>query len=519
MRSIFALTCLVAIASAGIGRALEPEVATGSGALRGVAAAPGVTVFKGIPYAAPPVGARRWQAPAPPESWTGIRDASAFGPQCTQPARFAPGGRGPAAPTSAPSSEDCLTLNVWTPAASSSDGLPVMVWLHGGGFTINAGSAPPYDGEALARRGVVIVTVNYRLGALGFLAHPALSRESERGVSGNYGLLDQLAALRWVRANIAAFGGDPGNVTLFGQSAGAISINIFMASPLADGLFHKAITESGSLLGIAKPLLHVAEERGAAAGDIDALRALSADEVLQRFPSAPTLSAGPHYYPVVDDYVLPRDLEVLAGTVSRAKVPLLIGHNAEEGLFYASETPPTAAQYRDFVRALFPAELVDRVVSRYPAATDAEAARVVLSLFADFRLVATAAVAARAASKVTDVYMYEFSRVSPLTRSRWGGAAHTAEIPYVFDHVTADASQFEEADRVIAAAMVGAWVQFAKMGNPNRPGLPEWPRYRHPEYRVLHYGDEITLRSNAGSPTVEFFTPIVEQTRRQQAAP
>jgi para-nitrobenzyl esterase len=230
------------------------------------------------------------------------------------------------------------------------------------------------------------------------------------------------------------------------------------------------------------------------------------------------LSTGPHYYPIVDDYVLPHDVEVLAGTVSGARVPLLIGHNAEEGLFYASGTPTTAAQYRDFVRATFSAELAERVLSRYPAETDAEAARLMLSLWADFRLVTTAAMTARAASKVTDVYMYQLSRVSPLSKSRWGGAAHTAEIPYVFDHVTDDASQFEEPDRAVARAMAGAWVQFAKTGSPNGPGLPEWPRYRAPDYRVLDYGDDIALRSNAGSATVEFFTPIVEQTRREQAS-
>jgi para-nitrobenzyl esterase len=182
------------------------------------------------------------------------------------------------------------------------------------------------------------------------------------------------------------------------------------------------------------------------------------------------------------------------------------------------KTPPTAAQYRDFVRATFPAGAVEPILAKYPAATDADAARVILSLFADFRLVTTGVMTARAASTTTDVYMYELSRVSPLSQARWGGAAHTAEIPYVFDHITDDASQFGAPDRAIASAMAGAWVQFAKTGNPNGAGLPEWPRYRAPDFRVLTYGDEITIGPHAHGAAVEFFTPIVEQTRRQQAS-
>jgi para-nitrobenzyl esterase len=227
-------------------------VRTTSGAVQG--AVTDVVAFKGIPYAAPPTSDRRWRAPVPPEPWTGVRDATRFGPQCIQPGNFAPSGRGANQPSSIPSSEDCLTLNVWTPAAVSGERLPVMVWFHGGGFTIGSGSSPGSEGESLARHGVVVVTLNYRLGALGFLAHPALSRESDRHVSGNYGLLDQIAALRWIRENIAEFGGNPENVTVFGQSAGASSIGFLVVSPLARALFHRAIAQSlgGSFAGASR---------------------------------------------------------------------------------------------------------------------------------------------------------------------------------------------------------------------------------------------------------------------------
>jgi len=517
--ALFALTVLVH------GQASQPvstTVHTQSGPVRGSGS--DVLAFKGIPYAAPPTGDRRWRPPAAAERWTDVRDATGFGPRCpgTPPARAGALGLG------GPASEDCLTLNVWTAAKSTGDRLPVMVWLHGGGFNFGTVTVPRVDGTNLARRGVVVVSLNYRLGALGFLAHPALSRESEHQVSGNYGLLDQIAALRWVRANIAAFGGNPDNVTLFGSSAGASSQIFLMVSPLARGLFHRAIAQSLGYSAVGpKPRLRVPAYRFSAAEahglslapDIATLRALSADEVLARMPNTSEPLGVGLYVPLVDGYVVPDDPPLLLGTNNQSKVPLLIGHNADEGLFYVRDSPKTLEEYRAFVSARFPAEFVDTVLDRYPAATDADVAVVAPVLDTDSRFVATAALTARAASNVSDVYMYRFSRVAPSSRSAWGGAAHTSEVAYVFDNTSGDASQFEEIDRTVSRAMADAWVQFAKTGNPNGGGLPQWPAYRSPDYRLLDFGDTVTLRSNARSPQIDFFQRVFETMRTQRSMP
>ena len=524
-RSMCLIVAVVSV-SGNAAASLQPTVQTKSGPVQG--SGTDIVVFKGIPYAAPPTGERRWRPPVSPEPWTAVRDASQFGPQCPQPGNFAPRGRGGAATAPVPSSEDCLTLNVWTPAKSDSARLPVMVWIHGGGFTIGSGAR--HSGEMLAGRGAVVVTFNYRLGALGFLAHPGLSRESDRQVSGNYGLLDQIAALRWVRANIEVFGGNPANVTLFGQSAGASSgAGALMVSPLAQGLFHRVIAEStgGTATVGPKPRLRApyygippAETEGESiAPDIMKLRAMSADEVLAKVPIAPTFSTGWHFGPVIDGYILPDDPGVLLGTSSQAKVPLLIGHNADEAFFYRNDAPQTVSGYRDFVRKLLPAEFVDTILAMYPAAADAQAADAVLRMFTDFRFVTPTVLTARAALKVTEVYMYRFSRVSPLNRSTWGGAGHGTELPYVFGHITTDESQYEEVDRTVSRAMAGAWVQFAKTGNPNGAGLPQWPAYTTPEYRLLDYGDEISVRSNAKSPQVDFFQHVFETMRGKESTP
>lgn len=525
MQSAARSSCLMLVLLAVCNSAVADltTIQTSSGPVRGTAT--DIVTFKGIPYAAPPLGERRWRLPVAPEPWTEVRDATRFGPQCPQPQNFRPRARGetaPAAPVA--SSEDCLTLNVWTPTKSAGERLPVMVWIHGGGFTIGSGSSSRASAEALARHGVVVVTFNYRLGPLGFLAHPALSRESERQISGNYGLLDQLAVLRWVQTNIAGFGGNPANVTVFGQSAGASSgAGVLMVSPLAQGLFHRIIAQSAGTTGTfgPKPRLRAsyyglasAEAAGESmAADIAQLRAMSAEEVLAKLTIFPTFSTGWHYSPVIDGYVLPDDPGVLLGTSRQAQVPLLIGHNADEAFFYRSGAPTTISGYREFVGKLFPAQLADAVLKRYPAETDAQATEAVLHMFSDYRFVTPTVLTARAASKVTGVYMYRFSRVSPLNQSTWRGAAHGTEIPYVFDHVAGDGSQYEAVDQTLSNAMLGAWVQFAKTGNPNGASLPKWPAYAAPKYEVLEYGNEIAVGSNADNAAVDFFQRAFESMR------
>jgi para-nitrobenzyl esterase len=423
-------------------------------------------------------------------------------------------------------SEDCLYLNIWQPTKVKS-GAPVMVWIHGGAFRSGHTASQVYDGSELARRGVVIVSTSYRLGILGFLAHPELSAESPQHVSGNYGLLDQIAALQWVRANIAGFGGDPSSVTLVGQSAGSTSVAILMVSPLSAGLFHRAIIESigGSFSGPKQRLrepyygMAPAEADGASrVPDIAAFRAMSADEVLTRLPSAPTIVPGTHYYPIIDGYVLPDEPDNLIGTTRRAKaIPILIGHNASEGLFWAGASPKTLGAYRDYIRGWLPLESVPSVLQRYPAATDSEAAAAAIDLTTDFRVAAPTALVARKFASVTEVHAYRLSRVSPFSRSNWGGAAHTAEIPYVFGNV-GDPSRYDDADRTLSNAIAGAWARFAKTGDPNGPGLPKWPAYTARDYQVLDYGDLVSLTSDANDPAVGYFRDVYLRMRLAPAA-
>jgi para-nitrobenzyl esterase len=484
---------------------LPLTIVTTGGPVRGVGAE--VSSFKGIPYAAPPVGPLRWRPPREPSAWTYIRDATQFGPQCPQ-----------TQPTG-PMNEDCLNLNVWTPARSATDRLPVMVWIHGGGFSLGSGSRPAFDGEALARRGVVLVTLNYRLGALGFLAHPALSRESARGVSGNYGLLDQLAALHWVQNNVAQFGGDPSNVTVFGQSGGAYSICIFMVSPMAKGLFRRAILQSLPLMFQPAIQLKSAEaEWETKAPDIAALRMVSAEQILKQVVPRPPLSAGMHLFPVVDGWIVPKDPADPIGTTQQARVPVLIGYTVDEGNFFLGTAPKSISGYQTFVQSKFGAAQLEPILKMYPAKTDADAPEALARLFGDYELITSTVLTARAMARVGDVHLYQFSRVSPLSRRLWYGATHTADIPYAFDHVAAPSADFEPQDKVVSEAMTGAWVGFAKTGDPNGKELPAWPAYRAPRYQYLNYSDTIGTDAGFREAQIEFCTRLLEQLRRDSSA-
>jgi para-nitrobenzyl esterase len=481
------------------------QVKTASGLVRGTTSADGTTrIFKTIPYAAPPVGELRWQAPRPAAPWQGVKDATTFGPRCLQGQIFGD-------IVFKDLSEDCLTLNIWTPAKGGSDRLPVMVWIHGGGFQAGAGAENRHDGEAFARKNVVLVSINYRLGIFGFFAHPELTKESGRSASGNYGMLDQVAALRWVKDNIAAFGGDPGNVTIFGESAGSLSVSALMASPLAKGLFQKAIGESGAYFaGRTGPLPLKAREASEQDGvkfatalgaeTLSALRAKSGDELLKA-----ALKTQPWFSPNVDGYFLTEDVAKTFAEGRQAHVPLLAGWNADEvraGVVLGPKKP-TAQTFGDEQRKRFGAS-ADAILKVYPASTDAEALESAASLQSDLFIGYNTWKWIEVHKKTgqAPVYRYSFDRRIPVAAdskvngvpatSRDIGARHAGEIEYVFGALERSLPKvpWEPADRKLSDAMTTYWSNFARTGDPNGAGLPKWPRFDQGG-RVLHLDETI----------------------------
>ncbi|MBR0780027.1 carboxylesterase/lipase family protein [Bradyrhizobium iriomotense] len=461
---------------------LSPLVRTQAGQVRGQERdANGVLAFKGIPYAAPPGGPLRWRAPQPPLPWHGVRDASAFGAACLSSLEHDP--------RPGPRSEDCLTLNIWTAAKAADEMQPVMVWIHGGGFQFGSSANPTTDGRLLAAKGVVVVSFNYRLGVFGFLAHPDLDAEAP---SGNYGLQDQFAALRWVRGNIAAFGGDPDNVTLFGESAGAMAVGILMASPLAHGLFHKAIGQSGAFWdGRHGPLQGFDEARARglafarrqADASIAALRTLPAEQLMAAAPwSFQRDHVTAAFSPSIDRHVIP-DLPArrfLHG--EHMRIPLLAGWNgAEEFPFMARSLPAQSANaFRAAAEAMFGKERLADFLRLYPADTDAEAKASAAALTGDMVIGEQCWQWLRLhrASSRAPTYGYHFNYTSPYTPI----ASHVTEIPFVFGTLTpqqivGSTAPPTEADRALSQTMMSYWVNFATRGNPNGPGLPSWPAY------------------------------------------
>lgn len=481
---------LLAILLAGnVHAAVSPVVYTRDGAIKGIEREQ-LDVFLGIPFAAPPVGKLRWRAPQPVHPWAGVLAATQYRPACMQKGMY---------PPDAPLeriSEDCLYLNIWKPARANVKRLPVMVWIYGGGLENGSGAAPLYAGGALAHRGVIVVTINYRLGVFGFLSLPALTAESGHHSSGNYGLMDQLAALRWVHDNIAAFGGNPDNVTVFGQSSGSISISALTASPLARGLFEKAIGESGGLfepMELASQLsLAGAEQQGeqfmkrAGAGSLNDLRKAPAAKLL-KVPFSPNI--------IIDGYVLPRAPWRIYADGKANRVPLLIGWNADEGAFFVGRHPVTPVNYRTRLDRTFPSLLV-HLLAPAPGHTDASAGAAFVKFNTDMRFRWDMWRWATLAVERDDdpVYVYEFTRAPPFTAASpyvGLGPAHGVEMEYVFDHLSPKAATWDEADRRLSAIMPAFWTNFAKTGTPNELPLPHWPRFEASHPDVMRFGTTI----------------------------
>jgi len=472
--------------------AQNPQVKTANGTLQGVTETSGVVSYKGVPFAQPPVGDLRWKEPRAPKNWTGVRKADHFGPQAMQryiysDMQFRSDGK----------SEDCLYLNVWTPPQAKGQKLAVLVYFYGGGFQAGDGSEYRYDGEALAKKGIITVTVNYRLGVFGFMAHPELSAESAHHASGNYGLMDQHAALVWVNKNIAAFGGDPSKVTIAGESAGSMSVCGQVASPLSKGLFRAAIGESGSLLGNLSPKpLADAEQSGAkfatsiGANSLADLRKIPADTLLK-------LAARSGFGADVDGYFLPETPQAIFDAGKQMDVALLAGWNSAEGgpngVLGRSEA--TVEGYRSGVEKLYK-ERANDIISAYPAATDADVAQAATNLASD-RFIAYATwkfVDMQSKTGHKPVYRYFFNKRRPIMANAPAGAvdhspgaAHASEIEYALGNLPTNKVYAWGADDFkTSETMQNFFVNFVKTGNPNGAGLPTWDTVKGGKYMIIN---------------------------------
>lgn len=480
-----------------------------------------ITTFKGIPYAAPPVGDLRWKAPQPAAAWQGTRQAVNFESACMQPGNPF---------TDVPGqtrSEDCLYLNVWSPATHQDDDLPVLVWIHGGGFSFGSTAQAMFDGTELAKKGVVFVSMAYRLGPFGFFAHPELSAETEHNGSGNYGLLDQIAALQWVQDNIRQFGGNPDNVTIMGESAGAISVSLLVASPLTRGLFHKAIAESGASFGnicsngndgqSIKPLAD-AESLGAefsqlvGAKSIEDLRALPAQTVLERMPklSAFVMQSS---WPICDDYVIAGDPVTRYQSSQHNDTPVLIGSNAAEGsLFFYQES---LDNYIDLVKRSF-GEHAENILTAFPAENDQQALISRQDLFRDLVFAWHSWTWAKLQTQHSQgpVYSYYFNHTPPSFPNMPSlGPTHAAEMPYVFNLLLPPLA-WRDNDKQLAEQMSSYWINFAKNGDPNGEGLPAWPQWDNQTQQVMHFNTHPSIGSVANLEQLQAIDDFFSDARK-----
>jgi para-nitrobenzyl esterase len=518
---VAAVGLLAALANGGGSAQAAAPIKTEAGLLSG---APGrdaaVTVYKGVPFAAPPVGALRWRAPIAAARWRGVKQATRFGDACPQPVQ--PG------TASESMSEDCLTLNVWSVATSPAEHRPVFVWIYGGGFIQGSAANPQFDGEGLARKGLVVVTFNYRLGALGFLSTTELNRESGHAASGNYGILDQIAALNWVKKNITAVGGDPTQVTIAGQSAGAGSVGFLAMSPLSKGLFQRAIAESHAryaqdlelrFLPTSYRRLRDAEAAGEqytgahGAHSLKALRAMPWRQVIEGSdaPDEAVYTGGPAkppmFRPVVDGWVIPHNYsETFAGRAQN-NVVFVAGNNRDEtgavprtgfGRLRAMAQTPRAGvvppsltlpAYVAAAKAKFGA-MAEEFLKLYPATNDEEAALANNAAVHDNMRISTYLWAVEWSNGVTrPVYTYWWTHEPPGPDQDIRGAYHGSEINYVFDNLYATNRPWTEEDRNVADTMSTYWANIAKTGNPNGPGVPNWPQFDAAAKSVMRLGD------------------------------
>ncbi len=492
----WALVSLMGVQTLAFAQTRTVQQKTADGVLEGVVSADGkVRTFKGIPYAAPPVGDLRWKAPQPVIPWNGVRNASEYGARCMQGNIYPDMIFHDAGP-----SEDCLHLNLWMPANPPSAKLPVMVWIYGGGYQAGATSEGRQDGGNLSKRDVVVVSMDYRLGIFGFFSHPELAKESGHNSAGNYGLMDQLAALQWVKKNIATFGGDPDNVTIFGESAGSFSVSALVASPLAKGLFKRAIGESGAYFSNAplpmKPLAETAKagaqfaKTNLGTDSLRELRAKSAGEVLQ----AAVQHGGFDFVPNIDGYYLPKDVLTIFAAGKQSIVPTLAGWNRDEqaaGGILETDAP-TAENYSKHLQALYGTNAA-KIAKLYAGSTEAEIKRAAGDLASD-RFIAFGTwkwLEMTSKTGKVPVYRYEFDQTLPLAADAPAGteamAPHASEIEFVFQMLSSRNLPWRPDDRTVSDLMAGYWSNFAKTGDPNGEGLPKWPLYTaKTDYPVLH---------------------------------
>lgn len=505
------LAARLALATAGLAVTLPvtAQIDTArvdSGTVQGVVG-DGIASFKGIPFAAPPVGELRWRAPQPVAAWEGTRAADRFGPSCMQAERMMTF-------LSAPPeiSEDCLYLNVWTPADAPGEQLPVMVWIYGGGFSAGTTSSAAYDGTALAEAGVVLVSVNYRIGPFGFFAHPELADDAD-AASGNQGMADLIAGLEWVQRNIAAFGGDPGNVTIFGESAGAFAVSMLAASPRAARLFHKAIAQSGA--SFAPP--GVDDEVAAARTEaVRFLRELGADSLAEgRALDAQVIQESmgqglsSRFRPVADGDIVPRDIHARYSEGRFNDTPVIVGSNSDEGASF-SGAPVAAGDFEARIREQF-GEQADAILAAYPHSTDSEAQRSMRDLQRDesFAWPAWAWARQQAQHGEHEAYVYYFDHRTPSSPE---GAAHAAEIRYIFGTLHTQGEPRPE-DLDMASLIRSYWVNFARTGDPNGAGLPQWPAFRTDAPRAMVFDEEPDAETLPNLDKLEAFEQVFDARR------